>query len=240
MRLSPKRLHDLYRQMDPNVYESEREGRDRTARTHLRIVQHCVKSGSLLDVGCASGVFLLQAATAGWDVTGIEPNERLCEQARQNLNGKGEVLAATLESVHFDDRFHAITLWDVLEHVPDPVSCLRACRELLEPDGCLFLNVPDIDSLQSRLLGSRWPLLLPEHLNYFNRHSLRVCMEQAGFRPLRFGRRRAWFSMKYLAYRVMQHGVPGAKILHACTRGHAGKMVVPLSLGETYAVCKIM
>jgi SAM-dependent methyltransferase len=238
MRSSPEALREMYRQMDPVVYESEMEGRSRTANRHLQIVQGYLSTGRLLDVGCASGLFLSRAFQAGWNVTGIEPNEKLCEQARHNLNGKGEIQCATLEMARLDCGFSAVTLWDVLEHVPDPLEFLGACRQLLHPNGYLFVNVPDLDSAQARVLGRRWPLLLPEHLNYFNQQSLGLCTHRALLTSYRFGRRRAWFSMKYVAYRLAQHGIPGSGILRKSAESRLGRILVPVSLGEIYTVCK--
>jgi 2-polyprenyl-3-methyl-5-hydroxy-6-metoxy-1,4-benzoquinol methylase len=238
-RASPEQLHELYRQMDPKVYESESEGRNRTARRHLQIVRQQVASGRLLDIGCASGLFLSHAVQAGWDVTGVEPNEKLCEQARERLEGRAELHCGTLQSVALEGEFQAITLWDVLEHVPDPSAFLLACRRLLHPNGFLFLNVPDLDSPQARILKRRWPLLLPEHLNYFNRPSLRFCAEHAHFTPIRFGRRYAWFSMNYVAYRMAQHEILGTKILKQLASGVVGGILLPVSLGEIDSVLKI-
>src|SRR5262249_39591485 len=125
MRSSPEQLREIYCQMDPTVYQSELRGRNCTAKSHLQIDQHYLSSGSLLEVGCASGLFLLQAGQAGWNVTGIEPNEALCEDARKNLNGRGEVQHTTLEMARLQSGFDAITVWDVLEHVPDPYAFLQ-------------------------------------------------------------------------------------------------------------------
>lgn len=237
-RSSPEQLRELYREMDPGIYESEMEGRNRTAQKHLQIVHRRLRQGRLLDVGCASGLFLSHALKAGWSITGIEPNEKLCDEARRNLKGEGEVLCATLEAADIKERFDVITLWDVLEHVPDPLGFLRDCRQMLRPNGYLFLNVPDLDSLEARVLGRHWPLLLPEHLNYFNRRSLKVCGERAGLRPLGFGRRRASFSLKYVAFRVTQHGIPGSRLLRAIADSPLGRILIPISLGETFAVWK--
>ena len=236
LRSSPEKLRDLYRDMDARVYSSELLGRERTAKSHLRIVQRQLRAGRMLDVGCASGLFLSQATGAGWKVAGIEPNEALCEEARAKLAGKGDVFCTTLEMASLEGGFHAITLWDVLEHVPDPVAFLSLCSTLLKPEGYLFLNVPDLDSWEARIFGHRWPLLLPEHLNYFNRKSLRVCAERAAFTPVRFGRRMAWFSLRYVAYRTAQHGIPGCKWLQRRAEGRLGSLQIPVSLGETYAV----
>jgi SAM-dependent methyltransferase len=238
LRSSPEQLRELYRQMDPTLYESEVRGRKRTAKSHLRIVERHLRPGRLLDVGCASGLFLLQAQEAGWNVTGIEPNNSLCQDARANLEGAGDVQCATLEMADLQSGFDAVTLWDVLEHVPDPPGFLQYCRALLRPGGYLFLNVPDLDSRQARILGPRWPLFLPEHLNYFNRASLSSCAERAALRPVQFGRRRAWFSVSYVAYRVGQHDIPGSRLLRQIVGGRLGTTLIPVSLGETFAVLK--
>ncbi len=237
-RSSPEALRELYRQMDPKVYESELQGRDRTAHKHLKIVERHVRPGRILDVGCASGLFLRHALEAGWQITGIEPSEALCAEARKNLGGKGQIKCATLEDAGLDAGFDAITLWDVLEHVPDPQGFLRLCRGLLKSDGYLFLNVPDLDSLEARVLGRRWPLLLPEHLNYFNRESLKLCAMRATLTPVQFGRRQAWFSLKYVAYRVAQHAIPGSALLRKTAESFLGRVLIPVSLGETFALLR--
>jgi 2-polyprenyl-3-methyl-5-hydroxy-6-metoxy-1,4-benzoquinol methylase len=73
MRPLPEQLSEMYRQMDPSVYESELQGRNRTAKSHLRIVQRYLQPGRVLDVGCASGLFLIHAMQADWNVTGMSP-----------------------------------------------------------------------------------------------------------------------------------------------------------------------
>lgn len=236
-RAAAHELAEIYRQMDSSVYEAELRGRARTARRHLAIVERYARRGRILDAGCASGLFLAGAADAGWEVTGIEPAEALFQRARAALDGRGQVLPATLETAGLPEGYYdAITLWDVLEHVPDPLTVMKRCRALLKPGGHLFLNVPDLDSLAARLLGRRWPLLLAEHLNYFNRESLRWCGEHAGLTWLRFGRRRVFFSVEYVAYRLSQHGIRGARLVHRLARGPAGGLLIPVSMGETYGV----
>jgi len=236
-RFDQEQLASLYRKMDPKVYQAELRGRERTAETHLRIVQKAVHGGHILDIGCASGLFLSKAVDAGWQVTGVEPSEVLFREASEKLAGHGTVLPLTLEEADFgDQKFDAITLWDVLEHVEEPMDMMKRCRALLKSDGCLFLNVPDLDSFEAKTLGKRWPLLLPEHMNYFNRPSLKLCGEKSGLRLVRFGRRRSYFSTQYVLYRLSQHQIPGAKVLSKAARTAIGRALIPVSLGETYAV----
>jgi uncharacterized membrane protein len=109
---------------------------------------------------------------------------------------------------------------------------------LLQPHGYLFLNVPDLGSREARTLGHRWPLLLPEHLNYFNKKSLTLCAERVGFTAVQFGRRRAWFSIRYVAYRIAQHSIPGSALLRKTAQSSLGKLLIPVSLGEIFAVLR--
>lgn len=228
----------LYRKLDASVYERESRGRDKTARRHLRIVRRFVSAGRLLDVGCASGSFLRCAADSGWQVVGVEPSEVLCAKARASLGDRGEVFCVPLQNAGLAPAsFDALTLWDVLEHVTEPRAFMQLCASLLKPGGYFFVNVPDLDSLPARLLGERWPLLLAEHLNYFNRASLRRCGELAQLRAIAFGQRPASFSLEYLFYRLRQHRVPGATLGQAIASTPFLKNVsLPVFLGESYGV----
>jgi SAM-dependent methyltransferase len=169
---------------------------------------------------------------------GVEPAQVLCAKAKQLLAGRGDVLCVALQQADIPPAtFDALTLWDVLEHVPDPLGFMRHCASLLKPGGFLFANVPDLDSLQSRFMGERWPLLLAEHLNYFNRSSLKLCGERANLKLLEFGRRPASFTLDYVFYRLAQHKVPGAAIGHGVVRRSLlGKICIPVFLGESYGV----
>jgi hypothetical protein len=76
-------------------------------------------------------------------------------------------------------------------------------------------------------------------LNYFNRPSLRLCAKHAHLTAVRFGRRYAWFSLNYVACRVAQHKILGAKILAKSASGIFGRVLLPVSLGELYSVLKV-
>jgi 2-polyprenyl-3-methyl-5-hydroxy-6-metoxy-1,4-benzoquinol methylase len=238
MRPGNGQLSRLYYKLNSKVYDSELRGRLKTAARHLRIVHRYLSPSRLLDVGCASGIFLRSAADAGWTVVGVEPSEALCAKARQILLGRGEVICATLQEACLPvSSFDAVTLWDILEHVPDPFKFMCTCVSLLRPGGYLFVNVPDLDSLQARVFGPRWPLYLLEHLNYFNRKSLALCGTNAKLTWLHFGQRSASFSIKYVLYRLTQHHVPGASLGQRLASWFGiGDIVIPVRLGELYAV----
>ena len=238
-RPSDDELASLYQEMDTHVYEAEREGRKATAQAHLNIVQRYVEhTGRLLDVGCASGLFLQYAMKAGWEVAGVEPSKTLYAQARDNLGPAPLIHCSPLQSASFPaSSFDVITLWDVLEHVNDHIAFLRLCASLLRPHGRVFANVPNLDSVQSRVLGSHWPLLLAEYLNYFTPASIQLCGAKAGLRWVGSCRRPAVFSTDYVLYRLEQHRIPGSRIARKLIgRVGWGTRCVSLYLGEICSV----
>ena len=237
-RVSAAELATLYRDMEDSAYNAESEGRSRTAMRLLSIVRRNVSGGRLLDVGCSSGLFLVTAADAGFEVVGIDPARAAARRARAALGDRGRVLEGTLEDVDLPKgSFDVVTMWDVLEHVADPTDFLRRASSLLRDGGYLFVNVPDLESWPARLLGRRWPLLLPEHLNYFTEKSLSVCATSAGLGAVASGRRPVSFSIAYILQRLGEHGVPGTSLARRASRALGiEQSMVSVSIGERYEV----
>lgn len=148
-----------------------------------RFVTRFQREGRLLDVGCATGQFLADMRDFGdWQLLGVEMNPRAALIARRR-HGLPVVIARFEELELPPAAFDVVTLWDVLEHLPEPVARLRAVRESLKPDGWLFLSVPILDSLDARLFGGHWiGLDLPRHLQIFSHRSLRHMFRVTGFR----------------------------------------------------------
>ena len=233
-------LGQLYRDADDSIYEAELANRFRTAERHRRIVARYQRlPGSMIDVGCASGAFLRVMADAGWKVTGVEPSASQCARARKVLENRGEIKEEVLERAELPQGVDLVTMWDVLEHVGDPVSFLSGGSDLLRKEGLLILNVPFIDSVLARSLKSKWPLLLAEHLNYFTAQSLRLCASKANLDVIALGHRPVSFSMGYVLYRLSQHGLPGAKAISTLLKStRMDALSVPIWMGEIYAVCR--
>ncbi len=169
--------------------EAERERAWRRA-TWYADVQALVESidsdvSRVLDVGAGTGEFLAYMQDNGFDVVGLEPSSKIGEVARS----KGLTIhATTLEDFAetTEDSFDVVTLFHVLEHVPNPVEVLEAAHSLLGKGGLLIVKVPnESNSLQLAArdaldLGNWW-IVPPVHINYFDYDSLRALMKETGF-----------------------------------------------------------
>lgn len=155
-------LQNLYREMADETYLVEERGRRRTARRLLDLLGAHVPSGRLLDVGCGYGLLLDEARSRGYDVEGIELSSAAARYARARLGLR--VLETSLEDPMLDgERYDAIAMVDVLEHVDDPVAALERVRSLLAPGGALLIATPDPSSFVARIAGRRWWCYLPAH-----------------------------------------------------------------------------
>jgi SAM-dependent methyltransferase len=163
----------------------------RTFEKRMRIVRrHFARPGRVLDVGCAAGYFLRVMRDEGWDVSGLEPSAPIRATAVASL-GEERVLEGDLASAHLTPAaFDLVTLWDVLEHTPDPLDTLRRCARLLRPDGKLLIETQNVNSLAARLLGRRWHHYKhAEHLYHFHPGTLGRLLGKAGFAVLEDTRR---------------------------------------------------
>lgn len=107
----------------------------------LTLLEKFQKPGSLLDVGCGCGYFLKEAKRHGWQVTGVDPSRKSIDYAR-SLIGES-VLCGTTDDIPADNRFDAISLINVLDHVTDFRQQLQNIHDLLVPQGILYLRFPN-------------------------------------------------------------------------------------------------
>ncbi len=138
--------------------------------------------GTLLEIGCGAGNFLVRAADRGFDVTGLEYSPYAAERARKNLGGRGRVLVGEVTSLaDQSNAYDVCVLCDVVEHVRHPDEFVREILRLLRPGGALLVVTPSLDSWSARVLGSRWMEYKPEHLYYFTRATIARQLRGAGY-----------------------------------------------------------
>ena len=170
----------------------------RTYRRRISVVRrHFAQPGRVLDVGCAAGYFLRVMKEEGWDVTGVEPSDAIRAFAVEHL-GQENVHPGLLHEVGFpDDSFDLVTMWDVIEHIPDFVAALQEVSRILRPGGKILIETQNVDSRAAKVLGKRWQHYKhAEHIYHFHPRTLDVAMDKAGFEILE---NKPWLGGKYVS-----------------------------------------
>ncbi|MBC7262807.1 MAG: class I SAM-dependent methyltransferase [Chloroflexi bacterium] len=163
-------------------YLGDEENIRLTFAKRLRTIEVYVERGRLLDIGCATGFFLNVARDHGWDVVGTEVSEYSVDYARSHFGL--DVRLGTLRDIRFEsDTFDVVTMWDVIEHLTDPMGELQEIRRILRPGGLLSIITPNVDSLVARVLGPRWEEFrrVREHLYFFSPRTLAAMLDRVGF-----------------------------------------------------------
>lgn len=144
------------------------------------------EQGKLLDIGAGTGDFLKLAKDNGWEVKGIEPNEK----ARFLGETKGIPLSETIDSLQ-GQSFDIVTLWHVLEHLPELNDTIKKIEGFVKPGGILIVAVPNFRSFDARYYKEYWAAYdVPRHLWHFSRESMKKIfsseMELIKIKPMIF------------------------------------------------------
>ena len=230
---------DAYSGGDDPAYVSQVAARERTFADAVAHIETILPGrGRILDVGTAAGAFLAAARGRGWQVEGCEPNAWLAEWGSRHYGipiRTGELFDQSFAPGSFD----VVTLWDVIEHTPDPTRVIRTVRDLIRPGGLLVVNYPDIGSWIARALGRRWPFLSSVHLYYFTRETMRSLLERHGFEVIEI---RAHFQRLELDY-LLSRGAVVSGALSRSSRavakglGLSGRQV-PYWIGQTFVAAR--
>jgi SAM-dependent methyltransferase len=184
-RPSPDLIIESYSAAEDETFVAQNAGRIRGFQKTLREIlrRKGMKDGSglrFLDIGCAGGASLVAAQSLGFQAEGVEPSRWMAQYGRKTYGV--EIHDGILEPGLFEPAsFDFITMWEVLEHVPDPGALLRLVHELLTPGGTFVMSYPDFKGIVSRLLGDLWPFWLSVHLLYYDRKSITRQLAVCGF-----------------------------------------------------------
>ncbi len=217
-------LESAYADAASEDYVAETAGQRETARRILERVESHRPPGALLDLGCWVGFLLAEARERGWETTGVEPSAFASEFARVELGldvRTEDLFTADLPPASFD----AVVLGDVIEHLPRPGDALDRIATLLRPDGVLVMMLPDAGSRLARTMGKRWWSVLPTHVQYFTRGSMRTLLERRGWSVLDIDTQPKAFSVRYYLERIGGYSAPlsrglvrGAEAVRAADR----------------------
>lgn len=189
-------------------YDNDKEAMRHVFVLYLQKLEKLVSSRKILDIGCATGYFLDLARARGWQTFGIEISEYAATEA--NKRGHSAQVSADLKNVQFAE-LDAITMWDVAEHLRDPLDYFARVNKILKSGGALAINTVDKSSFWARVFGKRWHMFIPpEHLLYYSPSNLSLMLSKSGFEVLEIKKIGKKFSLAYI-FKIL-YGWQGLKI----------------------------
>lgn len=231
-------LLELYAAVEDETYVEERIGRRLTFSKHLEALEQITgpaNGRTVLDIGAYIGIFVEVALEKGWDAIGVEPSDWAADYAHK---AELPIIHGTSDHPEISGRtFDVVTMWDVIEHLADPMSELKKSYSLLKPGGVLAVHTMDIDSLTAKIMGARWPWFMAMHIQFFSQKMLIRFLEKAGFEIIWTGTQGRYLRMHYLASRIGGLNPSLGKVANFVVNTlNLGDQAVPVNFGDLFTV----
>ena len=141
----------------------------------LNLINNCsATKGNLLDIGAGTGDFLLTAKQNGWNTIGVKPSEK----AKGIAIGKGIKFSNSTNELE-SNSFDVITMWHVLEHVPNLDLQIKELKRLIKPNGTIIIAVPNFKSYDAKYYGKFWAAFdVPIHFWHFSKTAIKLLFEK--------------------------------------------------------------
>lgn len=199
------KLSEGYEEVVDDEYLQTEKYRKILSLEHLKNIEKFKKKGKILDVGCFAGYFLELAIERGWKAYGIEPSLWANKIAKKRgIN----IISDSIEKASLKDNcYDAITLWDVIEHLPNPKQVLKKCYASLSNGGIMALGTPNMESLISKILGSNNPYILRMHLVFYSPETLGRMLDEVGFKTVKIYSYGRTFPVSYILDRIRLNNI---------------------------------
>lgn len=177
-------------------------------KNKYKLVNRYKQGKSLLDIGCGTGELLNHFNKMGWNVNGIEPNSSARSFAVKNYNIP--VFAENGLDKFDKESFDVISMWHVLEHVPDLNGRMIQLKKLVKNDGLLIIALPNLNSPDAIKYGPHWAGLdVPRHLYHFTKDTFQTLLQKHNMEllesvPMKFDA----FYVSLLSEKYLRKGIP--------------------------------
>ena len=192
-RLKVDILNDFYRssiadEMDRKVNENDfnKTYWDRVYTKYLGVISELIERSQdeiqILDIGCGAGGFVKKAHNAGFPVSAIDIYEGVVEKIGRFIGEKQVKCVKSLDAYQTKHSFDVVTLWGVLEHLPNGEHAFELARKVFKKRGLILFLVPNLQSRAFRFLGANTPTLNPrQHINFYSDESIYKLAGRHGF-----------------------------------------------------------
>lgn len=167
----------------------------------LRFIKSRKPNGTLLDVGCAYGYAVELALKRGYDAYGFDASHHAVKEAKA-LVGDKRIAHGLISSISYKkNSFDVISMFDVFEHLSDPIGDVKRLTRYLKDDGIMIIATGDAESLAAKFFGRKWTFFIPpQHLFFFNRTNMTKALSKIGLKPIRWYKIGKWLSLGYILH----------------------------------------
>tara|TARA_B100000900_G_C20444271_1_gene660356 strand:- start:20 stop:916 length:897 start_codon:yes stop_codon:yes gene_type:complete len=206
----------------------------------LKIKKKLPKNPMILDVGSAGGAFIEAAKMHGFDnVEGIEPSKQLYEKS---ISRNHKIFNGDLkEFIKINDtkKFDLVCYWDVIEHLAYPKKELELSKKILNNNGLLLINFPDIGTFQAKLFGKNFWWIISVHLVHFTKVTMKSLLEKVGFDTIHVSRYWQYLELGYLIEMAIKLNFVGARFLNKLIPKFLKKLPLPYYASQTTVLGKL-
>lgn len=221
--------------------DSVKRNKSYTFKKWLDEIERYCAGGKILDVGCATGFFLEEARNRGWIPYGAELSEYSSKIAKKNFGDK--IFTGTLSGANFTaNSMDVVTMFDVLEHSPDPVNLLKEAHRVLKHNGLLCIATPNTESFFCKIMGRNWPEFKPEHLFTFGKKNIIFLLSIIGYTLVKFKNTEKYLTFNYIkSYFYVYQASIITKVMRLMNRilpYSLRNYSLPIKFGEMFIVAK--
>jgi len=234
----PAAVADLYHQSSFD-YSQETENLAHTYGAYLaRLDRYGACKGSLLEIGCGNGFFLMQARAQGYgDVRGVEPSRSAIELAPAEIRSR--IVCAMMQPGLFpESTFDVVCLFQVLDHIFDPATLVETCFHILKPGGFVLCLNHNVEALSARLMKERSPIIDIEHTYLYSPVTIARLFSRQGFQVNETGGVKNRYSLGYLTRLIPLPGALKKTMLAALDVTYLGHVPLRIPLGNLYMIAQ--
>jgi len=234
----PELVAQLYHQSTFD-YGAEVDNLVRTYGHYLeRLDRYGARKQSFLEIGCGNGFFLKQARALGYEeVRGVEPSQSAIQRAPEAV-GQGIICDMMRPGLFPDASFDAICLFQVLDHIFDPVGLLETCWQILRPGGFLLCLNHNVVAFSARVLKDRSPIIDIEHTYLYSPTTITRLFEKVGFQTKETGSVRNYDSLNYVMRLVPLPAALKKAVLGVLDSTFLGRWRLRVPLGNLYIIAQ--
>lgn len=223
-------------------YEADKKACLHTFEEYLNLLNLHSKSEQkkMFEIGCATGVFLDMARTAGWEVSGVDISDYAVSKAKEKGLSVYSGVVSDLPLESLSDIYDAVAMFDVIEHLPDPKIELDFANKILKSGGVLVFASPNSSSLWAKVMGKKWHAFVPpQHLHFFSKDNVMKVADQTGFEVVSIVNLGKKFTIPYI-FRML-HTWQGLNLWSRLADYSAKKKIfnqikIPINLHDTMVV----